>query len=74
MMLYLRDPRNSTQKHLDSINKYSRVTGYKNQLTKTISFSIQHEKREKEYMVKISFTIASKKPQTSRSKLNKGCE
>jgi hypothetical protein len=29
MILYLKDPKNSTQKLLDTINKYSKVAGYK---------------------------------------------
>jgi hypothetical protein len=40
MILYFKDPKNSTQKLLDTINNYSKVAGYKNQLTKIISFSI----------------------------------
>jgi hypothetical protein len=40
MILYLKGPKNSTQKLLDTINSYSKVAGYKNQLTKIISFSI----------------------------------
>jgi hypothetical protein len=39
MILYLKDPKNSTQKLLDTINSYSKVAEYKNQLTKIISFS-----------------------------------
>jgi hypothetical protein len=29
MMLYLKDPKNSTQKLLDTINRYNKVAGYK---------------------------------------------
>jgi DNA polymerase III delta subunit len=29
MILYLKDPKNSTQKLLDTINSYSKVAGYK---------------------------------------------
>jgi hypothetical protein len=29
MILYLKDPKNSTQKLLDTINSYSKVEGYK---------------------------------------------
>jgi hypothetical protein len=29
MILYLKDPKNSTQKLLDTINRYSKVAGYK---------------------------------------------
>jgi hypothetical protein len=43
MILYLRDPKNSTKKLLDTINSYSEVAGYKNQPTKIISFSIHQQ-------------------------------
>jgi hypothetical protein len=41
MILYLKDPKNSTQKLLDTINSYSKIAGYKNQHRKIISISIQ---------------------------------
>jgi hypothetical protein len=44
MILYLKDPKNSTQTLLDTLNSYSKVAGYKNQPTKIISFSI-HQQR-----------------------------
>jgi hypothetical protein len=40
MILYLKDPKNSTQKLLNIINSYSKVAGYKNQHRKIISISI----------------------------------
>jgi hypothetical protein len=43
MILYLKDTKNSTQKLLDTINSYSKVAGYKNQLTKIISFLIHQQ-------------------------------
>jgi hypothetical protein len=43
MILYLKDTKNSTQKLLDTINSYSKVAGYKNQLTKIISFFIHQQ-------------------------------
>jgi hypothetical protein len=71
MILYLKDPKNSTQKHLDTINRYSKVAGYKINLQKSLAFLYtNNEQTEKEYMEKIPFTIVSKKNQ----KLNKGCE
>jgi hypothetical protein len=42
-ILYFKDQKNSTQKLLDTINSYSKVAGYKNQLTKIISFSIHQQ-------------------------------
>jgi hypothetical protein len=76
MILYLKDPKHSTQKLLDTINRYSKVTGYKMNLQKSLAFLYTNNKQtEKEHMETIPFTIASKKKnQKPRSKLNKGCE
>jgi hypothetical protein len=76
MILYLKDPKNSTQKLLDTINRYSKVAGYKINLHKSLAFLYtNNEQTEKEYMETIPFTIASKKKnQIRRSKLNKRCE
>jgi hypothetical protein len=74
MILYLKDPKNSTQKHLDTINSHNKVSGYKINLQKSLAFLYTNdEQTEKEYMEKIPFTIASKN-QIPRSKFNKGCE
>jgi hypothetical protein len=40
MILYLNGPKNCTHKLLDMIKRFRKVAGYKNQLTKIISFSI----------------------------------
>jgi hypothetical protein len=62
MILYLKDPKNSTQKLLDTINSYSKVAGYKINIEKSLAFLYtNHEQTEKEYMNTIPFTIASKK-------------
>jgi hypothetical protein len=75
MILYLKDPKNFTQKLLDTINSYSKVAGYKINLQKSLAFLYtNNEQTEKEHMETIPFTIASKKNQIPRSKLNKGCE
>jgi hypothetical protein len=75
MILYLKDPKNSTQKFLDTINSYSKVAGYKINLQNSLAFLYtSNEPTEKEYMETIPFTIASKKNQIPRSKLKKGCE
>jgi hypothetical protein len=75
LILYLKDPKNSTQKLLDNINSYSKVGGYKINIQKSLAFIYtNNEQIEKEYMKTIPFTITSKKNQISRSKLNKGCE
>jgi hypothetical protein len=62
MILYLTDPKNSTQKLLDTINSYSKVAGYKINLQKSLAFLYtNNEQTEKEYMETIPFIIASKK-------------
>jgi hypothetical protein len=38
MILHLKDPKNSTQKLLDTINSYSKVAGYKINLQKLLAF------------------------------------
>jgi hypothetical protein len=65
MMLYLKDPKNSTQKLLDTINSYNKVAGYKINLQKSLAFVyINKEEIEKEYMETIPFTITLKKSNT----------
>jgi hypothetical protein len=62
MILYLKDPKNSTPKLLDTINSYSNVAGYKINLQKSLAFLCTNNKQiEKEYMETIPFTRASKK-------------
>jgi hypothetical protein len=62
MILYLKDPKTSTQKLLDTINSNSKVAGYKINLQKSLAFLYaNNEQVEKEYMETIPFTIASKK-------------
>jgi hypothetical protein len=60
-ILYLKDPKNSTQKFLDTINSYSSVAAYKSNLQKSLAFLYtNNEQTEKEYMEIIPFIIASK--------------
>jgi hypothetical protein len=74
MILYLKDPKNSSQKLLDTINSYSKVSGYKINIEKSLAFLYtNNEQTEKKYMKTIPFTIASKN-QISRTQFNKGCE
>jgi hypothetical protein len=40
MILYLKDPKNSTKKLLDMINTFGKVAGYKNPCTKIVRFSM----------------------------------
>jgi hypothetical protein len=61
MILYLKDPKNSTPKLLDTIKSYSKVAGYKINLQKPLVFLYtNNEQIEKEYRKIIPFTIASK--------------
>jgi hypothetical protein len=65
MILYLKDPKNSTQKLLDIIKSYSKVAGYKINIEKSLAFLYtNNEQTEKEYMKTIPFIIASKKSNT----------
>jgi hypothetical protein len=62
MILYLKDPKISTQKLLDTVNCFSNVAGYKIDLQKSVAFLYtNNEQIEKKYMKTIPFTIASKK-------------
>jgi hypothetical protein len=62
MIPYLKDPKNSTQKLLDTINSYSKVAGYKINTEKSLAFLYtNNEQTEKEYMKAIPFTKASKR-------------
>jgi hypothetical protein len=62
MILYLKDPKNSIQKLLDTINRYSKVAGYKINIGNSLAFLYTNkEQTEKEYRKTIPFTIASKK-------------
>jgi hypothetical protein len=61
MILFLKDPKNSIQK-LHNINSFSKVTGYKISLQKSVAFLYTNsEQIEKQYRKIILFTIASKK-------------
>jgi hypothetical protein len=72
MILYLKDPNNSTQKLLDTTSSYSKVAGYKINLQKSLAFLYtNNEQTEKEYMKTIPFTIASKKLKYLRVNLTK---
>jgi hypothetical protein len=72
VILYLKDPKSSTPKLLDTINSSSKVAGYKINLLAFLYTN--NEQMEKENMETIPFTIASKKSKIPRSKLNTGRE
>jgi hypothetical protein len=59
MILCLKDPKNSTPKHLDTIKSYSKVAAYKINIQKSVAFLYtNNEPTKKEYMKTIPFTIA----------------
>jgi hypothetical protein len=62
MILYLKDPKKSTQKIFDTRNSSSNVAGYRINLQKLVAFLYtNNEQIEKEYRKTIPFTITSKK-------------
>jgi hypothetical protein len=65
MIIYLKDPKNSPQNLLDTINSYSKAAGYKINTEKSLAFLYtNNEQTEKEYVKTIPFTIASKTSNT----------
>jgi hypothetical protein len=61
MILYLRDPKNSTKKLLEIINSFGKVSAYKiNIQTSVPCLYTNNTQTEKEMRDTISFTIASK--------------
>jgi ribosomal protein S13 len=61
LILYLKDPDNSTKKLFEIINSFSKVVGYKINIKKSVAFLYtNNEQTEKEIRETIPFTIASK--------------
>jgi hypothetical protein len=61
MILYPRDPKTSTRKLLEIINSFSKVTGYKINIPKSIVFLYtKNAQNEKEIRGTIAFIVASK--------------
>ena len=59
MILYIENPKDSTQKLLELINKFSKVAGYKINIQKLVTFLYtNNEILEKEYKNTIPFKIA----------------
>ena len=64
MILYIENPKDSTQKLLELINKFSKVAGYKINIQKSVTFLYtNNEILEKEYRNTIPFKIAPQKNQ-----------
>ena len=60
MILYIENPKDSTRKLLELINKYSKVARYKISTQKSLVFLYtNNEKTEREIKETVSFTIAT---------------
>ena len=61
MIVYLSKPITSTRELLQLINKFSKVTGYKSNLNKSVAFRYSKDNHvEKEIREKVPFTIVTK--------------
>ena len=62
MILYIKNPEDSTRKLLQLINEYSKVAGYKINTQKSLAFLYtNNEKTEREIKETIPFTIGMKR-------------
>ena len=62
MILYIENPKDTTRKLLEVINKYSKVAGYKINMLKSLAFLYtNNEKTEREIKETIPFTIVTKR-------------
>ena len=61
MILYIKNPKDSTRKLLELINEYSKVARYKINTQKSLAFLYtKNEKTERDIKEKNPFTIATK--------------
>ena len=61
MILYIENPRDATRKLLELINEFGKVTGYKINAQKSLSFLYTNDKKsEREIKETIPFTTATK--------------
>ena len=61
MILYIKNPKDTTRKLLELINEYSKVSGYKINTQNSLSFLYtNNEKTEREIKETVPFTIATK--------------
>ena len=62
MILYIENPKDSTRKLLELINKYSKIAGHKINTHKSLAFLYtNNENTEREIKETIPFTIATKR-------------
>ena len=60
MIAYIIDPKNSTREHLNLINNFSKVAGYKINSNKSVAFLYSKDKQaEKEIRETTAFTIVT---------------
>ena len=61
MIVYLSDPKNSTREHLNLINNFVKVAGYKTNAKKSVAFLYSKDKQaEKEIRQMTHLTIVIK--------------
>ena len=73
LILYIENPKDSTQELLELINKFSKVAGYKMNIQKSVTFLYtNNEILEKEYKNTIPFKIAPPKNQIPVNTLDQG--
>ena len=62
MILYIENPKDTTRKLIELVNKYSKVSGYKINIEKSLVFLYtNNEETEKEITETIPFSIAMKR-------------
>ena len=62
MILYIENPKDATRKLLELINEFSKVTGYKINIQKSLAFLYINNKRsEREIKETVTFTIATRR-------------
>ena len=72
MILYIENPKDATRKLLELIYEFSKVTGYKINIQKSLAFLyINNEKSEREMQETIPFTITTKRIKYLRINLPK---
>ena len=75
MILYIKNPKESTPKLLDLIPEFSKVAGYKINTQKSVAFLYTNDElAEREIRKTVPFTVASKKNKIPRNKPNQGSE
>ena len=75
VILYIENPKDSTQKLLELINEFSKVAGHKINIQKLVAFLYTNsEISERECKKTIAFKIISKKIKILRNKPDEGGE